>query len=98
MDNTTGSDLCLPLIVNDEALELPRVLKYQLWMEILDSTENSENRILATDDILGLFAKKLDLKHTGESTIGDDLVLELKPYEEVLEKQENLYPESEALA
>ncbi|KAG7406584.1 hypothetical protein Forpe1208_v013664 [Fusarium oxysporum f. sp. rapae] len=49
IENTTGSDLCLPLIVNDEALELPRALKYPFWMEIPDSTENSDNEILGTD-------------------------------------------------
>jgi hypothetical protein len=49
IENTTGSDICLPLIVNDEALELLHVLKYPFWMELPDSTENSDNEILATD-------------------------------------------------
>ncbi|KAF5575154.1 hypothetical protein FPCIR_13291 [Fusarium pseudocircinatum] len=92
IENTIGSDLCLPLIVNDEALGLPRALKYPFWMELPDSTENSDNEILATDDDLScLLVKKLSLKHTVESTIGDDLVLELKSYEEIIEKQESLY-------
>ncbi|KAF5558093.1 hypothetical protein FMEXI_460 [Fusarium mexicanum] len=91
IENTVGTDLRLPLVVDDEALELPRALKYPLWMELPDSTENSDNEILATDGLSCLLAKKLDLKHTVESTIGDDLVLELKPYEEVIEKQESLY-------
>ncbi|KAF5600582.1 hypothetical protein FPANT_2245 [Fusarium pseudoanthophilum] len=50
IQDTTGTDLCLPLIVNDEALELPRALRYPFWMELPDSTENSDNEILATDD------------------------------------------------
>ncbi|KAF5250087.1 hypothetical protein FANTH_4640 [Fusarium anthophilum] len=91
IENTVGTDLRLPLVVDDEALELPRTLKYPLWMELPDSTENSVNEILATDGLSCLLAKKLDLKHTVESTIGDDLVLELKPYEEVIEKQKSLY-------
>ncbi|EWG54955.1 hypothetical protein FVEG_13037 [Fusarium verticillioides 7600] len=49
IEDTTGTDLCLPLIVNDEALELPRALRYPFWMEVPDSTENSDNEILATD-------------------------------------------------
>ncbi|KAM0198317.1 hypothetical protein ACHAQI_012386, partial [Fusarium lateritium] len=54
-----------------------------------DSNENSEKEILATiDEILVLFAKKLELKHMVETTIGDDLVSELKPYKTVLEQQQ----------
>ncbi|KAL9560775.1 hypothetical protein ACKAV7_015092 [Fusarium commune] len=84
IENTTGSDPCLSLIVDDEALELLRALKYPFWMEIPDSAENSDNEILETDDeISTLFARKLELelKHNVETTIGDDLVLELKSYE-----------------
>ncbi|KAF5988634.1 hypothetical protein FBULB1_1367 [Fusarium bulbicola] len=91
IDNTVGSDLCLPLIVNDEALDLPRVLKYPFWMELPDLTENSDNEILATDDMSCLLENKLSLKNTIESIIGDDLVLELKSYQEIIEKQDSLY-------
>lgn len=47
--NTIGSDLFLPLIINDEALELPRALLYPFWMEIPDSTENSDDEMLGTN-------------------------------------------------
>ncbi|KAG4261390.1 hypothetical protein FPRO03_11941 [Fusarium proliferatum] len=50
IENTISSDLCLPLIVNDEALELPRALQYPFWMGIPDSTENSDNEMFGTGE------------------------------------------------
>ncbi|KAF4503390.1 hypothetical protein FAGAP_343 [Fusarium agapanthi] len=49
IEDTSGSDICLLLIIKDEALELPRALQYPFWMETPDSTENSDNEILTTD-------------------------------------------------
>ncbi|SCO16639.1 uncharacterized protein FFMR_13828 [Fusarium fujikuroi] len=50
VENTIGSDLCLPLIVNDEAPELPRALRYVFWMGIPESTENSDNEMFGNSE------------------------------------------------
>ncbi|KAF4338433.1 hypothetical protein FBEOM_7702 [Fusarium beomiforme] len=48
-DDPAGHDLCLSLIINDEALELPRALKYPFWMEIPESQDALENELVADE-------------------------------------------------
>ncbi|KAK2123217.1 hypothetical protein NOF04DRAFT_1350458 [Fusarium oxysporum II5] len=57
-------------------------------MEIPDSTENSDNEILGD---LGFICKEAGAEAYCGGYIGDDLVLEFKSYEEVLEQQERLF-------
>ncbi|KAK2925456.1 hypothetical protein FoTM2_013822 [Fusarium oxysporum f. sp. vasinfectum] len=57
-------------------------------MEIPDSTENSDNEILGD---LGFICKEAGAEAYCGGYIGDDLVLEFKWYEEVLEQQERLF-------
>ncbi|SCO75932.1 uncharacterized protein FRV6_00144 [Fusarium oxysporum] len=57
-------------------------------MEIPDSTENSDNEILGD---LGFIYKEAGAEAYCGGYIGDDLVLEFKSYEEVLEQQQRLF-------
>ncbi|KAG5802288.1 hypothetical protein H9Q74_013044 [Fusarium xylarioides] len=74
IDNPTGHDLCLPWVLNKEALEeLPRALKYPPWMEIPDSQE-TENGLMFemadTDEVLPQYPYRMEIPDSQETENG----------------------------
>ncbi|KAF5985500.1 hypothetical protein FBULB1_2840 [Fusarium bulbicola] len=76
IERTTGDDLVLKDKPFEEAETMPQSFYYPPWLVIPDSQDTSENELLPPTP------EKERLKHTIENTVGENLTLELKSFEE----------------